>query len=689
MAEYDKTDPTEPVDMDARMRGIRKRFVSCENAERDLRQMAQDDVKFAFVAGSQWDGHLGQYRGSRPKYEFNKLRPTIKQVINDNRKNTPAIKVRATEDGDKELADIRQGLIKNIESRSRADEVYDWGALYAITGGFGCWTIATQYADDGSFDQDIVIKRIQNPFSVWFDPAARELDRRDARFAFVENRMTKADFKAKYPKAEVKNFDSPGAVAGDHLDDWFGQDYVRIAEYWYKSAEKKTIHQLSDGRVVEAEEWDPVAEDAANPPISPQTGQPVTPPVTIVQSREVTVDKVKMEIISGAEVLEGPTDWAGKFIPIVPVWGDFINVDGRDEWYGMVRHSRDSQTLYNYNRSNTVEVIANQPRAPWLYTPKQIEGFETQWQGMARDNAIGLPYNPDADVPGGAPTRSAPPAFPSALVNAAQLDADDIKATTGVYDASLGAQGNETSGRAIQSRQRQTDTTTFDYSDNITRAIQYTGEIVNDLIPHIYDTERQIRILGDDGAEDFIRVNRPVFDMESQKWVKENDLSQGRYDITVTTGPNYATQRMETLDAMMQLVQAGGPLQPLAFYLAIKNMDVAGVDDILEGARKMALQAGLLEPGEDDQPPPPPQPNPKDVADAQAKEAQAAKYQADAQRAGAETAKTVVETQQMQLETQRMQEAHAVRQAIGQQIMAELPTQPGQTMFQQPLSIQP
>lgn len=643
MAEYDKLDDTEKDDAESHMALIRRRFARAVEADRPLREAAKDDLQFALVAGHQWDGHMGELRGKRPKYEFNKLRPAIKQVVNQFRQNTPQIKIRATEDGDRKLAEIREGLIRNIESRSRADDAYDWGVMYAIAGGFGCWTVATEYADEGSFDQDIVIRRIPDPFSVHFDPAARELDRRDGRYAFVESRMTRSQFKAKYPKAEVVSFDGPLNDAS--MVDWYGEKDVRVAEYWYEESTKKTIYQLSDGRVVDAEEWDPVADDAAHPPMDPQTGRPVSEPITIAQEREVTVDKVKMEIVSGREVLEGPTDWAGKFIPIVPAWGDFINIDGKDEWYGMTRMSRDSQTLYNYNRSNAVEVLASQPRVPYWYTPKQAEGFEAQWKQMATANPAGMPYNPDPDVPGGKPMRDPPPTFPAGMFQAAQVDDADIKGTSGIFQASLGQASNETSGRAIQQRRMQGDTTTFDYTDNGSRAIRFTGEIINDLIPHIYDTERQVRILGEDGAEDYMTVNRPVFDQASGQWIKENDLAQGRYDVAVTTGPNYATQRMETLDAMMQLVQTGGPLQPLAFYLAVKNMDIAGADDILEGARRMAIQTGLMDPGKDDKQPEPPPPNPKDVADAKAKEAQALKYTADAGKAEAETQRTQLETQ--------------------------------------------
>lgn len=645
MAEYDKTDSPQGADSTAeRMAGIRKRFKAAEDADKELRDRAREDIEFAFVSGKQWDNHLGEYRGSRPKYEFNKLRPAIKQVINSFRQQTPSIKLRPSEDGNKDLAEIREGLVRNIQARSRAEDAYDWGMMYAVAGGFGAWTVDTEYADDGSFDQDIVIRRVADPFGVYFDPTATELDRRDARYCFVQQHIPRAEFKRKYPKAELVDFDGP--VASDpNMRDWYGSETVRVAEYWYKNRETKTIHQLSDGRVVDAKDWDKVAEAAAHPPIDPKTQQPIEPPVTVVQSREVTVEVVKMEIVSGREVLEGPFDWAGKFIPVVPVWGDYIVVDGKAEWYGLTRMGRDAQMLYNYDRCTGIEVMANQPRAPYLYTPAMIEGFESEWANFGRTNSIGLPYNPDPKSPGGAPRREPPPSFPAALFQAAEVDDADIKGTTGIFQASLGQASNETSGKAIQARRMQGDITTFDYMDNAARAIRYTGEIINDLIPHIYDTQREMQILGDDDEAKYVTINKPVFDPQTQQWVTENDLTQGRYDIVCTTGPNYATQRMETLDAMMELIRTGGPLQPLAFYIALKNMDLPGIDDVIEGARRVAINAGLLEPGPNDPHPQPPPVNPKD-------QAQAAKYQAGAQKDLAQTAKYETEAQNIALENQ-------------------------------------
>lgn len=614
-----------PTNAEEKFRLMRSRYADCESAESTLRNQAIDDFRFIWVAGSQWDNNFGRLRGSRPKYEFNKLRQAVKQVVNDMRMNTPSIKIRATEDGDVKLAEIRQGLIRNIESQSRADEAYDWGGMYAVSCGYGVWRVKTGYTNDDTFDQEIRIERIHNPFSVRFDPSATELDRSDARYAFVEDSLPPAEFKKRWPKAEIASFDS--SMTGDRRD-WYRDKAVRFAEYWQRVPVTKEILLLSDGRVVEADDFD---EEAAAAVQTDEMGQPMGEPVTVEKRRSVESYKITMEIVSGEETLEGPFDWPGRYIPLIPVWGDIVHVDGKDEWYGMGRMARDAQVLYNFERSNFAEVIANQPRAPFMYTPRQIEGFEREWRDLAVDNAPGLPYNPDPQAPGIRPMREAPPQLSPGYMAALQLSSDDLKSTTGIYDASLGSRSNETSGKAIMARQREGDVANFDYQDNISRAILYTGIIVNDLIPHIYDSERQIRILGEDGSEEFLAINKPVWDEETQSWVTVNDLRQGKYDVSITTGPSYTTQRMETLDAMMQLAQGNGPDAMLARYGVLKAMDTPGMDEVRDAYRALLVKQGLLEPGENDQPPPPPQPNPKDVADAEKGAAQASLYGAQAE----------------------------------------------------------
>lgn len=623
---------------------MRERFTDCESAESTLRSRAVEDFRFIWVAGCQWDNNFGRLRGKRPKYEFNKLRQAVKQVINDMRMNTPSIKVRASEDGDVKLAEIRQGLIRNIEAQSRADDAYDWGGMYAVSCGFGVWRVQTAYTNDDSFDQEIRIKRVHNPFSVRFDPSATELDRSDARFAFVEDSVPRAEFKRRWPKAEIVSFDS---TMTSNCRDWYRDKEVRVAEYWQRVPVTREILLLSDGRVVDAEDFD--EEAAAQPPVGPD-GAPVSEPISVEQRRKIESHKITMEIVSGQETLEGPFDWPGRYIPLVPVWGDIVHVDGRDEWYGMGRMAHDAQVLYNFERSNFAEVIANQPKSPFMYTAKQIEGYEREWKDLAVDNAPGLPYNPDPAAPGLKPQREPPPQLSPGYMAALQLSSEDLKSTTGIFDASLGQRSNETSGKAIMARQREGDVANFDYQDNITRAILYTGIIVNDLIPHIYDSQRQIRILGEDGAEEYIEVNKPVWDAEREEWMTVNDLRQGKYDVTITTGPSYTTQRMETLDAMMQLAQSNGPDGMLARYGVLKAMDTPGMDEVREAYRSLLVQQRLLPPGEDDQPPPPPQPNPSDVADAQKATAQAVLYGAQAEG--------------QQLENVEMQQRLAAREVL-------------------------
>lgn len=659
------TKPDDAADKEERFARIRRRYRMCIESDSDQRQKWVDDFEFAWVDGKQWDTHFGEMRGDRPKYEFNKLRQAIKQVVNDNRQNTPSIKVRASEESDKGLAEVRQGLIRNIESESKADEAYDWGGLYAITSGFGAWRVTTEYVGDDVFDQDIRIKRIHNPLSVKIDPSARELDRSDARFIFIDDDIPREEFEDRWPDADMVNVDN-----ATDFGDWFGGERIRIAEYWEKTETTKEMLQLSDGRVIEASEW------KEPEPVFDQMGQ-LAPQVTVVNRRKVASVKLTVEILSGKETLEGPFEWPDTEIPVVVVWGDIVSVNGRDIVSGMVRPARDAQTLYNFERSNFAEVIAKQPSAPFMYAVEQVEGLDKEWEGLATDNAPGLPYNHVPGLP--PPQRQNPPVMSPGYMAALQLSSDDLKAVTGIYDASLGARSNETSGRAIMARKQEGDVANYDYADNIARAIRRTGEIVNRLIPKVYTTERQIRILGEDGAAKYVQINHLELDPATNEWKSVTgtfqgpdgknfevyDITQGKYDVTISTGPSYTTQRMEALDAFMQLGQGQGPLAELAKYGMLKSMDTPGMDETLEAMRRQLVKADLLPPGENDPPPPAPQPNPKDLAGAEKDAAQAAKYGAEA-------------------EGQQLRNQEAAMQFGYQQAMLGAPPGWGQPMEQQP-----
>jgi hypothetical protein len=572
-------------DEDELLTTVRTRFKRCVDADSDLRQKAQDDLKFAFVEGHQWDEQTKRARGLRPCYEYNKTRQHIRQVTNDQRQNRPAIKIRAVEEGDKDTAETLQGLIRNIESVSNAERAYDTAFEIAVAGGFGGWRVVAQYADDDAFDQELLIKEVRNPFSLYLDPGAQEWDRRDALYGFITEVLSEGEFKLRYPDAKISSFDGDNEWA----DQWYFDEKVRVCEYWYKKPYTKTICLLSSGETVDKEEVTAVLDE-----LQAERG------VTVVREREVQCMRVYQCIVSGAEILSKPVEWKGKFIPIIPVWGDLVNIGGRDLYSGMVRFSKDAAKGYNFTRTMAVESAAAAPNVPWLVTTKMLEGgLQKYWEAANTESFPFLAYNHDPKVPQG-PRREPPPQVSQGLIALAQLDNDDLKATMGQFDASLGAKGNETSGKAIIARQREGDNANFNYIDNLGRAIKYTGEILVDLIPHYYDTPRTIRVLGEDGAEKYVKLYNEVLDKQTQQVVKVNDLSRGRYDVTVTVGPTFATQRMEAAELLTNIMQSAPDTAPILADLVVKNMDGPGTDEASKRLRRMAIKQGLAAPTDED-----------------------------------------------------------------------------------------
>lgn len=597
----------------------------------DQRQRVVDDMKFTFVSGHQWDNHLKGKRPNKPCYESNRTRQLVRRVTGQQLQNKPQIKVRAVEDNDVDTAEVYNGLIKNIEVSSSAENAYDVAMQWAVGGGFGLLRVVSEYEGPDTFNQCLKIKTVMDPTRAWPDPAAVEWDRSDARYWFIDDYIPKEEFKARWPDAPLVDVNGP---LDSFERDWVRQDEVRIAEYWYKEPEKKTIHLLSDGTVVSAEEFDPVADEfAAGQRVNPETGQVETfPPVTIKESREVTVDCVYSAPVSGKGKLEEPTKWGGTMIPIVPQWGDLVSIQGKQLYSGMTRFARDMQMIHNFELSSMVEVVAKLPNMPLMATPAMIKGLESFYERLGHDDPPVLPYNVDTQAPGGMPTRAPMAQLPTALANLSQIATDELKAATGVYDASLGNRSNESSGRAILARKNEGDIANFVYVDNQVKALKRLGEILVDAIPHYYDAERSIRILGEDNAEKYVQINQPMVDQQTGETYILNDLSRGKYDVTVTVGKSFDTARMELAEAAQALAAQPGPFGMLGQYMLMKSLDVPGMDEFVKAARKVLVAQGLLEKGEKDPaPPPPPPPNPKDVADAKQKAAQAQKYEAETQ----------------------------------------------------------
>lgn len=541
---------------------VRKRSKVMMEADRENRQLAIADMKFLRVPGQQADPTVKKLRGEdRPMYEFNKLNVSAKSIINQMRENRPMGKVRAAEDGDTKTADILEGVIRNILANADFDTVTDYAAEYQVGAGMGAWRVTVEYAED-SFDQVIGVDPLLNPFCLYADPACKDLLKRDAEDWWYTDRISRASFTARWPKADPINLDDYSFDDGDM--EWEDQDQLRIGEYWFKEPYEKTLLLLSDGSTISELDDD---------------GNKVTPPegVTVVKSRPQRCNKIMMCIVSGNAILEGPVEWAGTQHPWVMVYGDYIVIDGKVYWNGITRPGKDAQRAYNTSRTAAIETVALAPQdKPWM-TPKQVAGLEGLLAEAHQRNYPFNLYNPDPLAPG-PPVRMGGPNIPAALVQEMQIASDDIKAVTGVYDASLGAKGNETSGKAINARKQQGEIANFNFQDNMGKGAKRTMEILVDLVPKVIDTEQTLRILGADGKESYETVNKR--DPVTGEVI--NDLSRGRFDTAITVGPSYATRRMEAAEAYTQMAGVDEGLMMSSGDLVYKAMDLPYAQEIAE-----------------------------------------------------------------------------------------------------------
>lgn len=569
------------------LREARERFDNAQEHEKDNRDAATED--FCFAAGDQWPEEVKRTRerDGRPCLTINRLPQFIRQVTGEARQNKPAIRT-IPKDGaaDPETAKIYDGIIRQIEAASRASHAYITALEHACTGGFGHWRVVTEYADSDAFEQDIRIRRIHNPFSVYWDSNATEYDRSDAMWCFVTEWISKEQFERQYPKETPKDWEL--TYGRENCQSWLRDkdDFVRIAEYWKKEPVQKRIGMTADGQVIDL------------------TDRELPPGVQIVRQRMVDTHRVIRYVLAGHTVLEEAKEWPGKYIPIVPCYGPEEFYDGEIRYLSVIRYAKDPMRQYNYWQSSITEKIALAPKSPYIGTQKMFEGLEDTWARANDENYAYLPYNADPEAPGGAPQRNSPaPINQAELAQSAQA-IDDLKATTGIYDASLGAQGNETSGRAIMARQQEGDTATFAWIDNLSRSIEHTGRILIDLIPRIYDTERMVRILGEDGSSEFVPINAYARDEDGNP-VLVHDLAVGKYDVEVSVGPSFTTRRQEAAASITEFVRAYPASAPVLIPMIAKHMDWPESDKVAELMKKLA-PPGLFE--DENAAPPPPDP---------------------------------------------------------------------------------
>lgn len=520
----------------------------------DVHNQYREDIKFSRM-GEQWDEKAKRAReiDGRPALTFNKIPSFMRQVTNESRMNKPSIVVKPQDDGaDVETAAILTGMVRAIESNSNSDYAYDTAIDNTVAGGLGYIIVTTDYIDDMSFEQDIKLKRVVNPLSVKFDPMSIEPDGSDQMQCFIEDIVREEVFEQLYPDSDMKG------LASADIDK--PEEGVLLGQYWKVTLVDDELLLMADGSAVLKSDLEKDEEL-----------QTVYFGIDTEKTRPIKRRKVCQYITNGYEILE-KRDWAGKYIPVVPVYGEEV-WDGEKRCYKSIhRDAQDAQRMYNYFRTSSTESVALQIRAPYLGKVGTFDTDIAKWQNANSANYPFIEY--DNEIP----TRQSWTGVDQGSLQEAMNAAEDMKAIMGIYDASLGARSNETSGIAIAQRKSQAGTATYHFADNLSRSIRQCGRIIVDLIPKIYDTPRMVRILGEDGkTAEMVGINQPT---EYLNRVQMFDVRSGKYDAAVDTSASFTTRREEVAAQIGEVIRSYPEGAPLLMDVLAENSDWPKADKV-------------------------------------------------------------------------------------------------------------
>lgn len=576
-----------------------------------------------FLGGEQWDKTAIDERteAQRPMLTINTLPQYVDQVMGDILQNRPSIHVSASDsdgagtkvtsvDGKSNytLAQAYEGIIRNIEYVSGAESHYDTAVQHAIESGMGWLRVISRYCEGPTYDQELIIRSVRNRWSVLMDPDAQEPDMHDAGWGFIFRDMLHKEFKKRYPDEPLDTLD-PGVTVEDRSRrfSWSTQTKIRVAEYFRREAMQRKIVQLTNGNTMWLDDIEKVKREVDGKEVIVNILPELRAEgIDIHAERKIDTYKVLWCLVSGQSILEKETEWPGSTIPIVPVAGKRLDLEDGSLYRGLIHHAKDAKRADNYYITAAVERIGLAPKAPWVLYADEIEGHEAQWNEANRKNFAYLLINPS--VNGSRPQRTDPPSMPNAELQMSAVMTDRVKSTIGMYDAALGARSNEQSGRAILARQKESDTSTFAFSDNLSKAIARIGMICTEVIPKIMDGTRQIRLRDRAGKSDWVEFNKTVKDNETGELVIVNDIRAAKMDVIAKAGPSYNTQRQEASEAMLEFVRVVPQAGQIILDKLAASMDWPGADEIAQRLIKMVPPHFLTEREVADnniQPPPP------------------------------------------------------------------------------------
>ncbi len=679
----------EQAESSTRLKQVRERFQVMQTFWSEIFSEGLEDDKF--VGGEQWPQDIRQEREEdrRPVLTYNLLPSFNRQIVNKVREARPQIKVVPVDThrgqspkipnvggtNDYNLADVYSGLVKNVEHVSRADQAYDTALKHATDHGFGWFYLMNEWSRIDPFVQELRIHRVKNAYTIMMDPDAQEADYRDAQDAFMYVKMKRGTFQTKYPDAAETEFN---VSMGASYEGWYDPESILVAQYFWIDYRNDEVLRLNNGKIVYLSDVEDVLDE-----LKRDEG--------IYIAKDDDGDEMRKEVrrpvcmwqkMTANEVLEGPLDLPFSAIPIFPVFGEEVMIDGKVRYESAIRHAKDAQRSYNYWRTAAAETVALAPRAPWVATERQVSGYEEMYEQANTKNIPVLLYNhQDGQNPPPPPARQFPNQVAAAELQNAVADASDMQTIIGLHEASLGAESNEKSGKAIKARQSQGFTATFQFPDNLNRAQEQCGRLMVEAFPKIMDTQRIVRIRLPDDTDDFVEINESVKDEDTGKTILIHDIAYGKYDVIIDTGPSYQTQREEAAELQMDLLKVLGPdMARNIVHLIVKNLGTPGSDEVAAVLRKMLpdqlksedekladLPKGvtmdeesgqLVKDGEPWQPPPTLEQQlmaKQQEIDELKHNAELAKHQATSDKAAADKAEAEAELAKVNLEMQQLQ----------------------------------
>lgn len=550
------------------------------DAERHNIDPARQDNQF--VLGYQWDRNvrIKRERLNKPVLTVNRFPAFVAQFIGAWLQSDTTIRVQPIQGASKDVAEIRQGLIRATTRTREAKHALNVAMTNAYICGIGNFKVALREAKNDVFLSDMTLETIDDPFGVIWDRASRDPTGSDAQHCYVTEYMTKSDFKKTYPKAGPDS----GWVS-DELDSTVMtmhgleiEDMVRVCHFWQMREEPVVLG-------LEAETGDVI--DLTNVPEGDRIGMVAPDNNGDPMIRKTVRPYAECHVVTSTQILEGPYRLNISRLPVFRVEGWAIQEAGVRYRWGFVRNAKDPQRFHNYWRSILAEELQKSVSTKWLLDNAGGKNqYADQFRNAHRSDDGVLFW--DSQGAGQAPQQFSPPPTNAALLTEASMTVQDIKDVTNKHEASLGITSNEVSGRAIAARQQVSELGDVIYTENMNAALAEAGRVMNELIPVVYDTARTVKLIGNDDQDVFQEINGMAGDATP-------DITVGKYEITYSTGPAFATKRQEAVDVITTLMNTMPQVGNVVADILVRNLDIPGSEEIEERLASM-LPPGVVNP---------------------------------------------------------------------------------------------